>query len=72
MFEGFDADFPAGRITCIAGKNGVGRSDPRARFVRSSAPPFRTVTWTGERDSQCNDRFAVRSSPGAGRFATDA
>ncbi len=26
VFEGLDADFPAGQITCIAGANGVGPS----------------------------------------------
>ena len=41
VFESFDADFPGGQITCIAGENGVGKNDPRARAMWSGRSQFR-------------------------------
>ena len=48
VFEGFDADFPVGRITCIAGVNGVGKTTLVRVLCGLAAPASGTITLDGQ------------------------
>lgn len=44
VFEGLDADFPAGQITCIAGANGVGKTTLVRVLCGLAAPSSGTIS----------------------------
>lgn len=48
VFESFDADFPVGRITCIAGVNGVGKTTLVRVLCGLAAPGSGTITLDGQ------------------------
>ena len=47
VFEGLDADFPAGQITCIAGANGVGKTTLVRVLCGLAAPSLGTISLDG-------------------------
>lgn len=47
VFEGLDADFPAGQITCIAGANGVGKTTLVRVLCGLAAPSSGTISLDG-------------------------
>ena len=47
VFEGLNADFPAGQITCIAGVNGVGKTTLVRVLCGLAAPGSGTITLDG-------------------------
>ena len=47
VFDGFNADFPVGRITCIAGVNGVGKTTLVRVLCGLAAPGSGTITLDG-------------------------
>ena len=47
VFDGFKADFPVGRITCIAGVNGVGKTTLVRVLCGLAAPGSGTITLDG-------------------------
>lgn len=47
VFEGLDADFPAGQITCIAGANGVGKTTLVRVLCGLVAPSSGTISLDG-------------------------
>lgn len=48
VFEDFDADFPVGRITCIAGVNGVGKTTLVRVLCGLADPGSGTITLDGQ------------------------
>ena len=58
VFEGFDADFPVGRITCIAGENGVGKTTLVRVLCGLAAPSSGTITLDGQTTSRRQRRAA--------------
>ena len=62
VFESFDADFPGGQITCIAGENGVGKRPSCACYVVWPLPVPERSPWTDRRRIDGSDGPRVRSS----------
>ena len=58
VFEGFDADFPAGQITCIAGVNGVGKTTLVRVLCGLAAPVSGTITLDGQEVNRRQRRAA--------------
>ena len=58
VFEGFDADFPAGQITCIAGANGVGKTTLVRVLCGLAAPSSGTISLDGVPASRKTRRSA--------------
>ncbi len=58
VFEGFDADFPAGQITCIAGENGAGKTTLVRVLCGLAAPGSGTITLDGRTTSRRQRRSA--------------
>ena len=61
VFEGFDADFPAGQITCIAGENGAGKTT-LVRVLCGPLPVPGRSPWTDGRRVDGSGAPRVRSS----------
>ena len=58
VFEGLDADFPAGQITCIAGANGVGKTTLVRVLCGLAAPSSGTISLDGVPASRKTRRSA--------------
>lgn len=58
VFEGLDADFPAGQITCIAGANGVGKTTLVRVLCGLAAPSSGTISLDGMPASRKTRRSA--------------
>lgn len=58
VFEGFDADFPAGQITCIAGANGVGKTTLVRVLCGLAAPSSGSISLDGVPASRKTRRSA--------------
>lgn len=58
VFEGLDADFPAGQITCIAGANGVGKTSLVRVLCGLAAPSSGTISMDGVPASRKTRRSA--------------
>ena len=58
MFEGLNADFPAGQITCIAGVNGVGKTTLVRVLCGLAAPGSGTITLDGRATNRRQRRSA--------------
>ena len=58
VFEGLDADFPAGQITCIAGANGVGKTTLVRVLCGLAAPSSGTTSLDGVPASRKTRRSA--------------
>lgn len=58
VFEGLDADFPAGQITCIAGANGVGKTTLVRVLCGLAAPSLGTISLDGVPASRKTRRSA--------------
>ena len=58
VFEGLDADFPAGQITCIAGANGVGKTTLVRVLCGLAAPSLGTISMDGVPASRKTRRSA--------------
>jgi len=58
VFEGLDADFPAGQITCIAGANGVGKTTLVRVLCGLAAPSSGTISLNGVTASRKTRRSA--------------
>ena len=58
VFEGLDADFPAGQITCIAGANGVGKTTLVRVLCGLAAPSSGTISMDGVPASRKTRRSA--------------
>lgn len=58
VFEGLDADFPAGQITCIAGANGVGKTTLVRVLCGLAAPSSGTISLDGVPASRKTRRLA--------------
>ena len=58
VFEGFDADFPAGKITCIAGENGAGKTTLVRVLCGLAAPASGTITLDGQEVNRRQRRAA--------------
>ena len=58
MFEGFDADFPAGQITCIAGENGAGKTTLVRVLCGLAGPGSGTITLDGQATNRRQRRAA--------------
>lgn len=58
VFEGLDADFPAGQITCIAGDNGVGKTTLVRVLCGLAAPSSGTISLDGVPASRKTRRSA--------------
>lgn len=58
VFEGLDADFPAGQITCITGANGVGKTTLVRVLCGLAAPSSGTVSLDGVPASRKTRRSA--------------
>ena len=58
VFEGFDADFLAGQITCIAGENGVGKTTLVRVLCGLAAPGSGTITLDGQEANRRQRRSA--------------
>ena len=58
VFEGFDADFPAGQITCIAGENGAGKTTLVRVLCGLAAPASGTITLDGQEVNRRQRRAA--------------
>lgn len=58
VFEGLDADFPAGQITCIAGANGVGKTTLVRVLCGLAAPSSGTISLDGVLASRKTRRSA--------------
>lgn len=58
VFEGLDADFPAGQITCIAGANGVGKTTLVRVLCGLAAPSSGSISMDGVPASRKTRRSA--------------
>lgn len=58
VFEGLDADFPAGQITCIAGANGVGKTTLVRVLCGLAAPSSGSISLDGVPASRKTRRSA--------------
>lgn len=58
VFEGLDADFPAGQITCIAGANGVGKTTLVRVLCGLAAPSSGNISMDGVPASRKTRRSA--------------
>ena len=58
VFEGFDADFPAGQITCIAGENGAGKTTLVRVLCGLAGPGSGTITLDGQATNRRQRRAA--------------
>ena len=58
VFEGLNADFPAGRITCITGANGVGKTTLVRVLCGLAAPGTGTITLDGRATNRRQRRSA--------------
>ena len=58
VFEGLDADFPAGQITCIAGVNGAGKTTLVRALCGLAAPSGGTISLDGRPASRRQRRAA--------------
>ena len=58
VFEGLDADFPAGQITCIAGANGAGKTTLVRALCGLAAPSGGTISLDGRPTSRRQRRAA--------------
>lgn len=58
VFEGLDADFPAGQITCIAGANGVGKTTLVRVLCGLATPSSGTISLDGVPASRKTRRSA--------------
>ena len=58
VFEGFNADFPGGQITCIAGENGVGKTTLVRVLCGLAAPSSGTITLDGQTTNRRQRRAA--------------
>ena len=58
VFEGFDADFPAGQITCIAGENGAGKTTLVRVLCGLAAPGSGMITLDGQATNRRQRRAA--------------
>lgn len=58
VFEGLDADFPAGKITCIAGANGVGKTTLVRVLCGLAAPSSGSISLDGVPASRKTRRSA--------------
>ena len=58
VFEGLDADFPSGQITCIAGANGVGKTTLVRVLCGLAAPSSGTISLDGVPASRKTRRSA--------------
>lgn len=58
VFEGLDADFPAGHITCIAGANGVGKTTLVRVLCGLAAPSSGSISMDGVPASRKTRRSA--------------
>ena len=58
VFEGFDVDFPAGQITCIAGENGAGKTTLVRVLCGLAAPGSGTITLDGQEVTRRQRRAA--------------
>ena len=58
VFEGLDADFPAGQITCIAGANGVGKTTLERVLCGLAAPSSGSISMDGVPASRKTRRSA--------------
>ena len=58
VFEGFNADFLGGQITCIAGENGVGKTTLVRVLCGLAAPSSGTITLDGQTSSRRQRRTA--------------
>ena len=58
VFESFDADFPGGQITCIAGENGVGKTTLVRVLCGLAAPSSGTITLDGQTTNRRQRRAA--------------
>ena len=58
VFEGLDADFPAGQITCIAGANGVGKTTLVRVLCGLAAPGSGSISMDGVPASRKTRRSA--------------
>lgn len=58
VFEGLDADFPAGQITCIAGANGVGKTTLVRVLCGLAAPSSGSISMDGVPASRKTRRLA--------------
>ena len=58
VFESFDADFPVGRITCIAGVNGVGKTTLVRVLCGLADPGSGTITLDGQEVNRRQRRAA--------------
>lgn len=58
VFEGLDADFPVGQITCIAGANGVGKTTLVRVLCGLAAPSSGTISLDGVPASRKTRRSA--------------
>lgn len=58
VFDGLNADFPAGQITCIAGMNGVGKTTLVRVLCGLAAPGSGTITLDGRATNRRQRRAA--------------
>ena len=58
VFEGLDADFPAGQITCIAGANGIGKTTLVRVLCGLAAPSSGSISLDGVPASRKTRRSA--------------